>query len=78
MSKVPFGSTITYGELATIVGNPKASRAVGSAMRHNPIALIVPCHRVIKHTGDVGKYDGQDNPVKQSLIDYEYSAAKGF
>jgi len=46
-AKIPFGHILTYGELAGKAGSPKASRAAGGAMAHNPIALIVPCHRVV-------------------------------
>ena len=46
-AKIPFGKTITYGELAGRAGNPKAARAAGGAMANNPIALVIPCHRVV-------------------------------
>src|ERR1035438_3695325 len=46
--RIPFGETISYGELARRIGNPAASRAVGRANATNPIALIVPCHRVLR------------------------------
>jgi len=46
-AKIPFGKVLTYGELAAKAGNPKAARAAGGAMAHNPIALIIPCHRVV-------------------------------
>ena len=55
---VPFGHTITYGGLADRAGRPRAARAVGSAMATNPIAIIVPCHRVLPSTGGVGGYAG--------------------
>src|SRR5579862_2402657 len=56
--KIPFGETISYGELAKRVGNPNASRAVGRANATNPIALIVPCHRVIGTNGKLTGYAG--------------------
>ena len=46
-ARIPFGKTITYGELAGRAGNPKAARAAGGAMANNPIALVIPCHRVV-------------------------------
>ena len=55
---IPYGTTITYGELAEAVGNPKASRAVGQANHHNPISIIVPCHRVIGAGGALVGYGG--------------------
>ena len=47
LEKIPFGETKTYGEIAAAIGNPKAGRAVGLACNKNPLAIIVPCHRVI-------------------------------
>lgn len=55
---VPYGRTVSYLELATIVGNPKASRAVGTAMATNPIPIVVPCHRVVRTGGNLGGYGG--------------------
>jgi methylated-DNA-[protein]-cysteine S-methyltransferase len=55
---IPYGSTISYGELARRVGNPRASRAVGLANGRNPVAVIVPCHRVIAADGTLGGYGG--------------------
>lgn len=58
LSVIPYGETISYGELARRIGNPKASRAVGLANGRNPIAVIVPCHRVIAGDGSLGGYGG--------------------
>ena len=55
---IPYGRTVSYLELATIVGNPKASRAVGTAMATNPIPIVVPCHRVLRTGGNLGGYGG--------------------
>lgn len=55
---VPFGRTISYLELAAASGNPKASRAVGTAMATNPLPVIVPCHRVLRTGGALGGYGG--------------------
>jgi len=55
---IPYGETISYGELARRVGNPKASRAVGLANGRNPIAIIIPCHRVIGSDGSLTGYGG--------------------
>jgi len=67
---IPFGSTISYGELARRVGNPGAARAVGSANGRNPIAVIVPCHRVIAGDGSLGGYGG-GIARKTTLLDLE-------
>jgi methylated-DNA-[protein]-cysteine S-methyltransferase len=56
--EVPYGQTVSYRELAERTGNPKASRAVGSAMATNPIPIVVPCHRVLRTGGTLGGYGG--------------------
>jgi O-6-methylguanine DNA methyltransferase len=58
LRRVPWGEAISYGELAARIGNPKASRAVGSANGKNPLAPVVPCHRVIQSGGALGGYGG--------------------
>jgi methylated-DNA-[protein]-cysteine S-methyltransferase len=58
LRRIPYGTTISYGELARRVGNPAASRAVGAANGKNPIAIIVPCHRVIASDGGLGGFGG--------------------
>ena len=55
---IPYGETRSYGEIARAVGRPKAARAVGMANRSNPVAIIVPCHRVIAGDGSLGGYAG--------------------
>lgn len=57
-SKLDFGETVSYGELALRSGYPNAGRAVGSAMSKNPIAVVIPCHRVIASSGKIGGYSG--------------------
>jgi len=56
--RIPFGSLVSYGELAKAVGHPGASRAVGTAVGANPIAYLIPCHRVIREGGALGQYGG--------------------
>jgi O-6-methylguanine DNA methyltransferase len=58
LAAIPFGVTISYGELAQRIGNPNASRAVGLANGRNPISIIVPCHRVIGANGTMTGYGG--------------------
>ena len=58
LTRIPFGKTITYGELARRIGKPDASRAVGLANGKNPISIIVPCHRVIGASGKLTGYGG--------------------
>lgn len=68
--EIPYGETTSYGELATRIGNPKASRAVGSANGKNPIPIIVPCHRVIGSTGSMIGFGG-GIPIKEKLLALE-------
>jgi methylated-DNA-[protein]-cysteine S-methyltransferase len=56
--KVPFGATASYGEVAAWAGKPRAYRAAGSALGHNPIPIVVPCHRVLRSGGEIGQYGG--------------------
>ncbi len=67
---VPAGSVITYGNLAKLIKRPKAYRAVGSAMNKNPDAPEVPCHRVVKSTGELGDYAFGSN-LKQKRLQEE-------
>ena len=70
LQQIPFGETRSYGQLATQVGNPSASRAVGRANGTNPICLIVPCHRVIGSDGTLtGFAFGED--LKRRLLEHE-------
>lgn len=74
LTKIPHGQTISYGELARRVGSPKASRAVGLANGKNPIAIIVPCHRVIGANGTLTGYGG-GLPRKKKLLELEHQRA---
>jgi len=56
--KVRFGSLVSYGALAALAGSPRAARAVGNAMRKNPLPIVVPCHRVVHSDGSLGGYMG--------------------
>jgi methylated-DNA-[protein]-cysteine S-methyltransferase len=76
LAKIPYGETITYQELATRVGNPKAARAVGMANGRNPISIVVPCHRVIGADGKPRGYAGGADR-KTWLLGLERSTAGG-
>jgi len=70
LRKVPYGHTTTYSKIADQLGDPKLVRAVGQANRHNPIAIIVPCHRCIAKSGDLqGYFYGLD--MKRQLLELE-------
>jgi methylated-DNA-[protein]-cysteine S-methyltransferase len=58
LMKVPYGKTVSYGELAKSIGNPEGARSVGMAVHLNPISIIIPCHRVIRSSGEIGGYAG--------------------
>lgn len=58
LQKIPFGVTMSYGEMARHIGNPNGARAVGAANGRNPISIIVPCHRLIGSTGKLTDYGG--------------------
>lgn len=71
---IPFGETTSYGEIARSVGQPGAARAVGMANGANPVALIVPCHRVIGSNGTLTGYGG-GLPLKRALLEHEARVA---
>ena len=64
--KIPVGSLVTYGDIAKQIDKPRAARAVGTAIGHNPIAFLIPCHRVIQSSGQVGDYHWGE--TRQSAI----------
>jgi methylated-DNA-[protein]-cysteine S-methyltransferase len=70
LQEIPYGETISYGELAKRVGNPKASRAVGAANGQNPIPIVIPCHRVIGSNGKLTGFGG-GLPTKEALLALE-------
>jgi methylated-DNA-[protein]-cysteine S-methyltransferase len=74
LADIPYGMTISYAELARRVGRPKAFRAVGQANGRNPLAIILPCHRVITSEGTIGGYGG-GLPMKRELLALEGAAA---
>ncbi|WP_433372510.1 methylated-DNA--[protein]-cysteine S-methyltransferase [Actinoplanes sp. CA-142083] len=74
IAKIPYGEMITYGAIATALGDPGAARAVGTACNHNPIPVIVPCHRVVGAGGKmVGFGGGLDR--KRKLLELEARVA---
>lgn len=68
--EVPWGEVVSYGELAALAGRPRAARAVGSAMRNNPIPFVIPCHRVVAAGHKIGGYGGGRNAIalKRELL----------
>lgn len=74
--RIPAGCAVSYGDLAGRVGAPRASRAVGTAVAHNRIAVLVPCHRVIRESGEIGEYRwGSER--KAALLACEAAARRG-
>lgn len=70
LRKIPYGETVSYGQLARRIGSPEAARAVGLANGSNPIPIIIPCHRVIGSNGDLTGFGG-GLPVKKKLLALE-------
>lgn len=70
LMNIPYGETITYGEQAGRMGRPKACRAVGGANGRNPVAIIVPCHRVVAANGKIGGFGGGLG-IKRKLLALE-------
>ena len=70
-ASIPFGEVRTYGEMAAAAGSPKASRAAGTALGHNPVPVVVPCHRVLPAGGrSIGNYTGGVH-IKEHLLQLE-------
>ncbi|HQQ89112.1 MAG TPA: methylated-DNA--[protein]-cysteine S-methyltransferase [Oscillospiraceae bacterium] len=70
LREIPYGEAKTYGEIAAAVGRPGAARAVGSACHHNPISVVIPCHRVLGTSGGLTGYGG-GLEKKEFLLDLE-------
>jgi methylated-DNA-[protein]-cysteine S-methyltransferase len=75
--RIPYGKTVSYGELAARSGKPRAARAVGSAMASNPIALLIPCHRVVSACGIGGFSCRTGVELKQRLLEMEAQGSGG-
>lgn len=73
--EIPYGQVMSYSELAAAIGRPKAARAVGSACNKNPIAVIVPCHRVVGKSGSLTGYAGGIG-IKEKLLELEKNGLK--
>jgi methylated-DNA-[protein]-cysteine S-methyltransferase len=72
LAKIPFGATSTYGAIARAVGQPQAARAVGGAIGANPLALVIPCHRVLASDRRLTGFSGGDGvPTKVALLTLE-------
>ncbi|MGB0119362.1 MAG: methylated-DNA--[protein]-cysteine S-methyltransferase [Solirubrobacterales bacterium] len=77
VATIPYAETRSYGDVAVMAGSAGAARAVGTAMSINPIALVIPCHRVIKSDGSIGGYGGgrQGTSLKRKLLQLENPTA---
>jgi methylated-DNA-[protein]-cysteine S-methyltransferase len=69
-AQIPFGEVRTYGEVATAAGSPTAFRAAGTALGHNPVPVVIPCHRVLAAGGKLGGYTG-GTQIKEHLLRLE-------
>lgn len=70
LARIPRGSVISYGALARRAGVPRAARAVGAVMAWNPFPLVLPCHRVVRSSGEIGRYGGGE-AMKRALLERE-------
>lgn len=70
LQTVPYGQTASYGDIAQKVGNPKASRAIGMANHHNPLPIVIPCHRIIGKDGSLTGFGGGLD-LKRRLLELE-------
>lgn len=74
--KIPFGAVATYGDIAARIGHPRACRVVGTAVGENPVVLLIPCHRIIRATGEIGNYHW-GRAKKKAILDWEKKICKG-
>ena len=72
---VPYGSTVSYQDIAIAAGSPQGARAAGNALNKNPLPLIIPCHRVINKNGTIGGF-GSRIDIKKHLLDLEQKFSK--
>ena len=68
ISKIPYGETRTYKDIAIAIGKPNSSRAVANACGKNPYPVVIPCHRVIRSDGKIGGYSGVDGEKKKKEL----------
>ncbi len=73
--KIPRGETRTYKEIAKAIRHPKAYRAVGNALKRNPLPIVIPCHRVIRSDGSIGGYSAGGSKRKAELLEKERKLA---
>jgi len=71
VAKIQRGKVVSYKQIAQAIGRPNAYRAVGNALKKNPIPLLIPCHRVIRSDGDIGKYAFGGKVRKRELLKKE-------
>ncbi len=74
--RIPLGKAVTYEDIADHIGMPRASRAVGNAVGHNPIPFLIPCHRVIRKLGEFGNY-GEGPQRKKAILGWEAALTHG-
>lgn len=72
LQEIPFGKTASYSEIAALCGQPKGARAVGNSCNANPFPLLIPCHRIIRSSGQIGGF-ALDLEIKRRLLEFEAS-----
>jgi len=77
-ARIPYGQVRTYGQVAIGIGRPRAARAVGGALAHNPIGIIIPCHRVVAHDGRLHGFSSPHGiSTKAALLEHEGLSIEG-
>jgi len=74
-ARIPAGRVLSYADVARRAGNARASRAAGNALHNNPVAIVVPCHRILRSDGSLGGYGG-GLPIKEWLLEHEGARAR--
>lgn len=68
LSKVPKGRVLTYKELAAKIGSEKSARAIGTAMRRNPVPYVIPCHRIVRADGLIGEFSAEGGSLTKAIL----------
>ncbi|KAH9426000.1 hypothetical protein DERP_006939 [Dermatophagoides pteronyssinus] len=72
LKNIQYGQCSSYSELSKmVINNNHSARAIGTVMKNNPLIIMIPCHRIIKKSGIIGKYAGEEDPMKRWLIEHE-------
>ena len=72
LKNIQYGQCSSYSELSKmVINNNHSARAIGTVMKNNPLIIMIPCHRLVQKSGNIGKYGGEEDSMKQWLLDHE-------